>query len=379
MKNLLFLLGRYPGYGGIECVTTHLANYLCQYDKFRVFIFSFSSQCENDLLPLLNKKVGYFCSGDNDFLSKKNEKLLTDFLTFQKIDLVINQDSYANTYKTFIKAQKRIDQKIDFIEVEHNVPDYINKSFSAFGKKGFINFLRKIKGCYLNSLRHRELYSICKKYVLLSSGFIDAYKSVTHQLNVSKLVSIPNPVTVLRPSEIPAEKENVCLFCGRLNSQKGLFFLLDIWAKVYRKFPNWKLQIVGDGELKNSLIDYIEKNEILLVEFCGFHVDMTPFYQKAKIFCMTSIFEGWGLTITEAMTYGCVPLQFGSYAAVTDVIDDNRNGFIVKPFDVEDYVHKLELLMSNNSLCESFAENSFEKAKLFDINTIGEKWLNIIS
>ena len=47
-----------------------------------------------------------------------------------------------------------------------------------------------------------------------------------------------------------------------------------------------------------------------------------PYYNEASIFMMTSSFEGWGLTLTEAQQYGCVPLAFHSFASLTDIITD---------------------------------------------------------
>ena len=44
---------------------------------------------------------------------------------------------------------------------------------------------------------------------------------------------------------------------------------------------------------------------------------------------MTSSFEGWGLTLTEAQQYGCVPLAFHSFASLTDIITDKVNGFAI--------------------------------------------------
>ena len=53
------------------------------------------------------------------------------------------------------------------------------------------------------------------------------------------------------------------------------------------------------------------------------------YYEEASIFMLTSSFEGWGLTLTEAQQFGCVPLAFYSYASLPDIITDGKNGFMI--------------------------------------------------
>lgn len=59
------------------------------------------------------------------------------------------------------------------------------------------------------------------------------------------------------------------------------------------------------------------------VVFTGWQ-DPESFYRDASILCLTSDFEGWGMVLTEAMTFGAVPVAFNSYAAITDIIDDGK-------------------------------------------------------
>ena len=63
-----------------------------------------------------------------------------------------------------------------------------------------------------------------------------------------------------------------------------------------------------------------------------------PYYNEASIFMMTSSFEGWGLTLTEAQQYGCVPLAFRSFASLTDIITDKVNGFAIPNDDISLYI-----------------------------------------
>ena len=116
------------------------------------------------------------------------------------------------------------------------------------------------------------------------------------------------------------EKENTVLFVGRIdNRSKKIFTLLDIWENI--DIDDWKLVIVGDGPDKKE----VEKkaNKIKNIEMVGFKVP-DEYYKKASIFCMTSIFEGFPMSLTEAMQNGCVPIIFGSFPAAYDIIKDQE-------------------------------------------------------
>ena len=101
------------------------------------------------------------------------------------------------------------------------------------------------------------------------------------------------------------------------------------------------------------------------------------FYNRSKIFCMTSLFEGFGLVLTEAMYYATVPLAFNSYVNVGDIIDKGKNGMLIPPFDVEQYANTLSLLMDNPILWKAMSEEAVKKSYSYSINTIGMQWLRL--
>ena len=58
-----------------------------------------------------------------------------------------------------------------------------------------------------------------------------------------------------------------------------------------------------------------------------------PYYEKAKLFVMTSEKEGFPNVLLEAQSYGTVPFVFDSYLAVKDIIQHEHNGLVYPPFD----------------------------------------------
>ena len=99
-----------------------------------------------------------------------------------------------------------------------------------------------------------------------------------------------------------------------------------------------------------------------------------PYYNKAKIFCMTSLYEGFGLVLVEAMKYGVVPFAFKSYPNVVDIINDGKDGVLVSPFDVEEYASKLRELMTNPDKLQVLSKQAEMKSREFSIEKIGLRW-----
>ena len=84
------------------------------------------------------------------------------------------------------------------------------------------------------------------------------------------------------------------------------------------------------------------------------------------------------MVLTEAMQHGVVPMAFNSYSSVKDIIDDNINGILVKPFDEKEYADKLIGLMNDE---EKYIEMSYAamlKSAVFSKEIIVKKWCNLI-
>ena len=225
-----------------------------------------------------------------------------------------------------------------------------------------------------NVVRHyRQNAEIAERFVLLSEGFIPWVSERFPQELRRKIVAIPNFTTVPR-QDCAAEKEKVLLFVGRLeNGQKRVDLLLKIWAKLEKAFPQWRLEIVGDGPSRGGLEALAGTLGLQRVTFEGFQKP-EKYYRRAPIFCMTSAFEGFGMVLIEAAAFGCVPVAFESFAAVRDIISDGENGALVPPFDLDKYAETLAALMSDDALRERLAANTAQICEKFAPAKIVDRW-----
>lgn len=381
---ILFYLNRYPAYGGIETVTTQLANYFVQ-KKYEVSIFSFVAM-EERLLMLLDRRIEWILAKDS-----KNIDCLENVLQFQKIlsessfDFILFQDSYAPIERLLFKVNAFSRYRV--ILVEHNTPNAflkdLNASLHYFHGKDFVVRLMLYPIYYVKrylfvSQRIRKLYKVCYKYVLLSDCYYSVWERLTHIRNHPKLLYVNNPLTVQSINEFIANKEKVCLFAARLTEQKGTDKIIRIWRKIEKKHPDWSLIILGDGSQKNNMQEMVKFLGMKYVFFEGFKTNVVDYYRKAAILCMTSIYEGWPLSLTEAMAYSCLPMTFNSYASASDIISDGTNGCLITPFDEDEYVSRLSELMDDKEKLLKMRKAAFEYSRTKEISIIGEKWFTVM-
>lgn len=186
---------------------------------------------------------------------------------------------------------------------------------------------------------------------------------------------MPNPNSFNR-IEHSAAKENIVLYVGRMTyEQKRADRVVAMWRRLWRRYPLWRLVMVGDGpELQHvkSMAEGMGN-----VEIVG-RADSRPWYERAKIICLTSNYEGFGMTLTEGMQHGCVPVAFGSYGAVTDIIDDSTDGFIIRPFSIKEYAGKVASLMGDDAMWQRMSDAAIRKVDKFSEEAIGDRWVKFL-
>ena len=224
---------------------------------------------------------------------------------------------------------------------------------------------------------NQENENIC----VFSRGYVGRIKKFAPDFDVSKFVVIPNPNTsdISKESDLRHQKRNAVLFVGRLyNNPKNITDLLQVWKTFRENNQEWELHIVGDGPEKKRFEQYCISNKVKGVIFCGQQENVSDYYAQSKIFCLTSIHESWNLCLIEAMTKGCVPVAFGSYEAVTDIIDNGKNGYVVKPFKKKDMVACLDRLANDENLLKEMSTEAIKKSDAFDLQNIASQWEQLI-
>ena len=108
------------------------------------------------------------------------------------------------------------------------------------------------------------------------------------------------------------------------------------------------------------------EQEILLV---GNTDNVYQYYQKASVMLQTSRWEGFGMTIIEAMSCGVPVVAFHNYGP-DEIIRDKKDGFLIEHYDIEVFAQRVVDILKNTSLCEELGENGVERSKDFSIEKL---------
>lgn len=395
--NFLFISDRQalPTFGGIERVISNLARQFAL-DNHKCYHAYFSLIDEKKLPnPLFEDELVLTCN-----LQSELEGLITE----KHIDFVINNCIVKNRIKVIMPVLRTIKPNTPHTQycfLYHNSCvgaeklhcDYAfylkrlcSKSWgkaevlSAFGKAVLFDAFPHIVKVYFQK-KYRRISDNEPNLVLLSEQYKQNFANITGQKSISpQWHAIANSLCFdIREDVDFAAKEKIVLLVARLDEdQKRIAAALKIWGRLQKKLSadlssGWKFVIVGDGKDKAIYEKMVGDCRIPNVRFEGWQ-DSLPYYMKASVFVMTSIVEGFPMTLLEAKQCGCVPIAYDSFEAVYDVIENGKDGYIVKYNDAESFIERLVSLMVNDDLRIGMAKNGIVSAQKFSVDKIAHEW-----
>ena len=167
---------------------------------------------------------------------------------------------------------------------------------------------------------------------------------------VNQICVIPNPVTCY-PLEIHQAMLHTPQFriicVGRLAPQKRFDRMINAFALIADKYPEWQLDIYGNGELHEELQRQIARLSLLeRVHIYPPTSDIYTEYQRSRFFVLSSDFEGFGLVIVEAMSCGIPVVSTDCPYGPSEIIEDGKTGLLAK-MDTNDLAEKMEWMITH--------------------------------
>ena len=180
------------------------------------------------------------------------------------------------------------------------------------------------------------------KVVFAYNGVNESYKPVSEAQK-----------TYLRQQN-GVDKSPLLLHVGSLIPRKNLPFLMKIFQQVLQQFPTAKLWLVGQGPQFTALKNLGESLGIAsAVHFAG-HLsenDKLHAYQMADLLVSSSLMEGFGLAVVEAMACG-LPVVAGQVGALPEVIHHQKTGLLVPPNDHDSFVDAICQILQNKPMAD---------------------------
>jgi glycosyltransferase involved in cell wall biosynthesis len=155
------------------------------------------------------------------------------------------------------------------------------------------------------------------------------------------------------------------LLSGKMVEGKMLHFSLDVITKVKKNRPNINILLLGDGPLKEEVINRLHEHKITFT-YPGFvqQNELAQYYTNAKVLLFPSVRDAWGVVANEACASGTPVITCDNVGAADELIINNLNGYVA-PIDVSKWASLLEGLLDNEKLWESMSKESIKLVKKY--------------
>lgn len=228
----------------------------------------------------------------------------------------------------------------------------------------------------------RKTYPFADRVVMLTSeglNWLHAHIPSAQGAVISNPVLFPLPVSEpqLPPANfVPAERR-LLLAVGRLNAgQKQFDRLLEAFATLAPRYPQWDLIILGEGAERKALEEQVERLGLTRnTHLPGNAGNIGDWYSRADLYVMSSRFEGFPNTLVEAMAHGCAAVSYDCDTGPRDIIRHEQDGLLVSPVgDVPALALALDRLMGDDALRKRMATQALDVRDRYSMSSILAKW-----
>jgi glycosyltransferase involved in cell wall biosynthesis len=221
--------------------------------------------------------------------------------------------------------------------------------------------------------RYRELDAIA----VLSADDEADYGALVRGAH-TRVVRLPNAVPDLGGG-IATLDAPVIVAAGRLVAQKGFDLLIDAFAPIAPRHPEWEVRIYGGGQDKAALQRQIEARGVAgQVRLMGSTRELGAALAQGSLFVLSSRWEGFGLVIVEAMSRGLPVVSFDCPRGPSDIITDGRDGLLVPEQDTAALGAAMERLIDDTAARKAMGAAALERARDYDGDAIAARWAALL-
>ena len=343
MKALFFVYPFLKPKAGAEKIILSLADHFVS--KYCIFVLSEDSKKDIDSLNF-DKKVRHL------YIPYGSKNILKIFISFSFLTL------YLIKYKP---------------NIVHSHHRRITLIFSVFKLIPFVKF--KLMHTSHNVFYYGKLFKYARCDLLTGVGknvvgnLIDFFR-----FKKEKVKLIYNGIEEYKGNFLPF-KDSSAVVVGRLTVQKGHIYLLKAWKEVIKQIPEAILYVVGDGELKNDLENFVLNHNLSQnVFFMGFCSNPSEWVLKTEFGILPSLWEGLPLFPIEAFSVKRTVVAT-AVDGTPEVVIDRKTGLLVQPKDVKKLTEAIIFMFKNPEYRKEMAENGFRLFKdKFTINKMLKRY-----
>lgn len=349
--------------GGAERVVCNLANYLaCDYE------IKVLSLTKTDMAYKMDDKIKCECIDKKEY--KKANNILINI--YDKIS--------KNVLRLF-KLKKQIKSfNPDVILSFLPEPSF----FTLFLKKKKVPVIISVRNDPKIEYKSRIYNILMRKLYPKADGVVfqtDEAKDYFKDIIKCPTCVIPNPINpVFIEKPYSGERKKQIVSVGRLSEQKNQKMLIEAFCQLPKKYDNYKLFIYGEGDLREELEELVKKCEMENRIFLpGVVENVKEKIYDSSLFVMTSDYEGMPNALMEAMALGLPVISTDCPCGGPKfLIDNNINGILVEPNDIDELKNAIIKVLSDEGYSEMIAQNASEIAEKLNPAKINDRWKTFI-
>lgn len=320
---------------------------LCNYLEFDAKSLARFLLAINKRTAIFDNKWGQ-CLIEQLYVSRKSKQKITEYLKSRGFDVIIGVGHFYSILLAILKP-----------ELQSKIIGWQHNTFESYFQTRSINAY----GLYRFAKRN---YQKLDEVLVLTEA--DKIKFDCNFEIKSKVLY--NPVYFPDSNREDYSNDRL-LFLGRMTKkQKGIDYLLRVLLNIKKEKPDFSCYIVGDGKDKNWIINKVSQYDLRNnVEFFSTTNNVYKYYNLSGIMLQTSRWEGFGLTIVEAMSTGISVVAFSNNGP-DEIINNGVNGIIVPKFDIDLFSDSVLKLLNDKDLRRKIGEEAKIRASDFSISSI---------
>lgn len=355
LKHIAILVSRLDLPGGIERAVINTANLFCQKGhQVTIIILDDTDKFFYPVGPNVNiiqQSLSFGISKEGNIFSRKI-RLLSDVLRLRKVlkalkaDIIISSE-YPFTVAAVLAGAKKYSRLFSW---EHHHHAWLKKN--NFWSLLYNNACKKLDGIICLNKQEAGYYKqLCPVHI------------------------IPNFVENKTGKLSSGEKKQI-LSVGWLIPRKGTDLMLAAAKIILTKHPDWKWKLIGDGEMKQQVLDFIEqeslKDRFILQPPQSFFIEDE--YLSSSLFVLSSRFEAFPMVLLEAMSYGLTCVSFDCPSGPSDIITDNIDGLLIEKENVEKLSAGISFLIENEQKRREIGLSAIKNVQRFSPDVVYKAW-----
>lgn len=301
----------------------------------------------------------------------------------KRVRYIFLPDRTANAMRIATRYQD-INKKLKELKPDITVNFWFQSAYmSAVMKKSITGKVIYSERGDPDDREYRGILGLIRSFTIpCIDGFVFQSKGAQRYFNEEvqkKSIVIPNPVFV-KVEEYPEvqKRRKVIVTVGRLHPQKNQKLIIDAFSSIADQIPEYKLEIYGDGELKDELQKQIDSLGLADKVFLkGTSKEIYKSIYDAKLFVLSSDYEGLPNTLLEAIALGIPSISTDCKpGGAREIIEQNYNGEIVECNNKTALADAIISILNDSNKMNKYSKNGKERSLQFFPKRIYDSWEN---